>query len=288
LVFAGVRRLVDAEALRAEATSELECVLLDVAEAESRHAALAHIERAVGAQGLYGLVNNAGVSLGGPIECLDLDVLRRQFEVNVFSVVAMVQAFAPLLRLGRGRIVNVSSMGGFVSAPFQGAYCASKFALEAVSDSLRQELGPLHVEVSLIQPGSIATQIWSKGTEVARQDIERYSSETKALYGDAAVRYLRAAQSTAARAVSPDVVAAQVARALTSKRPRTRYVAGPDARLVKALRWILPDRAMDRLVQLGVSAAARSASRGSGPSGPREVAPLRRSRSWGVRARGGG
>lgn len=260
-VFAGVRREVDAASLRADAPSNLECVLLDVTDAESCARVRAQIEQAVGDNGLYGLVNNAGISLSGPIEYVDLDVLRRQFEVNVFAVVAMIQAFTPALRRARGRIVNVGSMGGFISAPFQGVYCATKFALEALSDSLRHELRPFQIEVSLIQPGSIDTQIWAKGTEFSRQHIEQLSPEAKALYGDAASRSLQAAYSTAARAVAPKVVADLIAHALTAKRPKTRYVAGPDARAFKVLRWMLPDRALDYCLQLGLSAAAKTAPR---------------------------
>lgn len=258
-VFAGVRREVDAESVRADAPRNLECVLLDVTQSESRARARAHIEQSLGDNGLYGLVNNAGISLPGPIECVELDVLRRQFEVNVFAVVAMIQAFTPAMRRARGRIVNVSSMGGFISAPFQGAYCATKFALEALSDSLRHELRPFGIEVSLIQPGSIDTKIWAKGTEFARQIIEQLSPEAKALYGAAVSRSLRAACSGAARAVAPEVVADLIAHALTAKRPKTRYVAGPDARALKILRWLLPDRALDYCVQLGLSAAANNA-----------------------------
>jgi len=269
-VFAGVRRDADAESLRAAAPSGIECVLLDVTEAESRARARAQLEAAVGDNGLHGLVNNAGVSLSGPIEAVDLDVMRNQFEVNVIAVVAMIQTFTPLLRKARGRIVNVSSMGGFVSAPFHGPYCATKFALEAITDSLRHELRPFQMEVSLIQPGSVDTQIWAKGTEFSRQVIEQFSPETRALYGEAATRSLRAAHSTAARAVSPDVVAALIAHALSAKRPKTRYVAGADARLVKVLRWMLPDRALDYCVQLALRADSRSAS-------PQQIAPVAKS-----------
>ena len=113
--------------------------------------------------GLSGLVNNAGIAYGGPVEFLELDELRRAFEVNFFGVIAVTQAFLPALRVGHGRIVNMSSNSGLVAAPFLSPYTTSKWALEALSDALRVELDPWKIRVVVIEPGAINTPIWTKG-----------------------------------------------------------------------------------------------------------------------------
>jgi NAD(P)-dependent dehydrogenase (short-subunit alcohol dehydrogenase family) len=256
LVFAGVRRDEDANALRAQAPRELRPILLDVTDSASIERARAEVEQVVGVDGLGGLVNNAGISLNGPLEFMDLSSLRLQFEVNVIGQVAVIQAFLPLLRRARGRIVNIGSMGGYISNPFQGPYCASKFALEAISDSLRRELRPWGLEVSLIQPGSIDTRIWEKGKTQASTAIEGYSEQARTLYGEMSRKMLEAVDKVAGRAIAPDVVAGLVCHALESSRPRTRYRAGFDAKLVRALTWLLPDRAVDAFLlgTLGLSA----------------------------------
>src|SRR5262249_39561380 len=161
-VFAGVRREADAESLRKEASPQLEPLLLDVTDAAAIEAAAKRVDAEVGSAGLAGLVNNAGIGIGAPIEFLDLNELRRQLEVNVVAVVAVTQAFLPALRRARGRVVNAGSIGGRVSQPLVGPYSASKFALEAISESERMELAPWGIEVSLVEPGAISTAIWGK------------------------------------------------------------------------------------------------------------------------------
>lgn len=244
-VFAGVRREQDAGALRAESSALLTPLILDVTDSASIMAARAHVEASLGSAQLHGLVNNAGISLNGPLEFFPLDSLRQQLEVNVIGAVAMVQQFAPLLRRSRGRVVNVSSAGGFVSTPFQGAYCASKYALEALSDSLRRELRPWGIEVVLIQPGSIDTPIWEKGMAEAQRTRADWPEQARELYGDAVDRTLRAVEKIADRAVPAEVVVSKLCAALEAKRPRTRYLAGLDALALRIATWALPDRALD-------------------------------------------
>ncbi|MEX0791398.1 MAG: SDR family NAD(P)-dependent oxidoreductase, partial [Actinomycetota bacterium] len=140
-VFAGVRKQADADSLKQEAPA-VTPLILDVTDEHSIAEAATAVKAAVGANGLAGLVNNAGITVPGPLEFLPAEDLRRQFEVNVIGPIAVTQAFMPLLRAGKGRIVNVGSIGGRVSTPFLGAYSASKFAIEAISDALRVELRP--------------------------------------------------------------------------------------------------------------------------------------------------
>lgn len=241
-VLAGVRRDEDAQAVRAE---HVEPLLLDVTDPDGPARALA-AARAAG--GLYGLVNNAGITVQGPVELVPPGDWRRQFEVNVVGAVAMIQALLPLLRASRGRVVNMSSIGGRMALPFLGPYNASKFALEGLSDSLRMELSPQAVHVAVVEPGSIATAIWEKGERAAQDQINGMEPEARHLYGQRIDGMIRVTRQTAARAAPPSKVARAVEHALTARRPRTRYVVGADARGQAALRALLPDRALDALV----------------------------------------
>jgi len=247
-VFAGVRQPEAAAALRQAATGLLTPISLDVTESGSIAAAAAAITEAVGEAGLSGLVNNAGIGISGPLELLPINDLRRQFEVNVLGAVAVTQAFLPLLRAARGRIVNISSISGRIALPAVGPYSASKFALEALTDSLRQELRPWGIQVISIQPGSIATPIWSKALADNRRQRRQYSPQAEALYGQKMDELLAAAEKAARRGLPPERVAQTVAQALTTARPKTRYLIGLDARLGALLAHWLPDRLRDWLI----------------------------------------
>ncbi|MBE2315473.1 SDR family NAD(P)-dependent oxidoreductase [Solirubrobacter sp. CPCC 204708] len=188
---------------------------------------------------LDAVVNNAGIAVIGPLEYLPLDELRRQLEVNTVGQLAVIQACLPALRRTRGRIVNVSSISGRVALPLYGPYAASKFALEALSDALRQELrGSVHV--SLIEPGAVATPIWQRTLAVTETPPEPYVRIAERL---------RAMAEDAERTGMPiDVVVGAIHRALTAARPRARYVLGRDARVMVTLARVLPVQAMDRLI----------------------------------------
>jgi NAD(P)-dependent dehydrogenase (short-subunit alcohol dehydrogenase family) len=246
-VFAGVRRAQDGEALRRDASERLEPVILDVTDPATIAAAAKQVEGVVGAYGLDGLVNNAGVVAGGPLEFVELDELRRGLEVNTLGPVAVTQALLPLLRRARGRIVNVGSLSGYFASPFVGPYCASKFALEALSDALRRELRPWGIAVSLVEPGNVATPIWGKGREQIDDASARLPEEARALYGESVEKMREYVQQGEKRAIPADRVARAIERALTARRPRTRYRVGPDAHAVWWLTRLLPDRALDRL-----------------------------------------
>lgn len=245
-VFAGVRQDEDGDALRAEASARLTPLGLDVTDQTALARACALVERAVGSQGLQGLVNNAGIVVPGPLEFLPLDDLRLQMEVNLIGVAAVTQAFLPALRSGLGRIVNVGSINGRLAVPFTGAYCASKHALEAYSDSLRMELRPWSVDVSLIQPGAIVTPIWDTSRSRVREIIRRMPAAASELYGRIMERALQD-EGPPAHAIPAETVARAIERALTSRRPRARYVVGKDARLALLLAR-LPDRLRDRIL----------------------------------------
>ncbi|MDH4187017.1 MAG: SDR family NAD(P)-dependent oxidoreductase, partial [Nitrospira sp.] len=203
------------------------------------------VERMVGAAGLGGLVNNAGIAIGSPLEVIPLAQLRKQLEVNVIGQIAVTQAFLPMLRRARGRIVNMGSIAGRGTIPLLGPYSASKYALEALTDALRLELQPWGIEVAIIEPGAIATPIWQKSGKTAEAMEALATEEEKALYGEMVRRIRDAVARSAERAIAPDAVVRAVHHALTASHPRTRYLVGADARLrAWMVKW-LPDRLQD-------------------------------------------
>jgi NAD(P)-dependent dehydrogenase (short-subunit alcohol dehydrogenase family) len=248
-VFAGYRRDADAGALAAEAGGELEPVRVDVTDPDQIDALAIRVGEAVAGQGLWGLVNNAGIPVPGPVESLPIDDLRRQLEVNLVGQVAVTQALLPALRHARGRVVNMTSVGGRVATPFMAAYHASKFGLEGISDALRRELAGVGVNVSAIEPGGIATAIWDRGREHADGVISSMSPEAEAAYGSELQAALRMAIRTGERGMEPDSVAKVVERALTVRRPRARYVVGADARAMIVAQAVLPAPVFDRLLR---------------------------------------
>jgi NAD(P)-dependent dehydrogenase (short-subunit alcohol dehydrogenase family) len=236
-VIAGVRRIADAPA-----HSRIRPVLLDVTDV----AGLAAVAEEAGP--LRGLVNNAGVTFSGPVEHLPLDRLREQFEVNVIGVAAVTQAFLPAIRAGRGRIVMISSTGGRVATPFLGAYSASKFAVEALADTLRQELAPWDLPVVVVEPGSFRSRNRASTEAAAAVDRSGMGEAAERQYGAAMDAFTEFSRKTEAGAGAPERVAVVVERALTTSRPRPRYLVGADARMVVALNRVLPTRVVDGIV----------------------------------------
>jgi NAD(P)-dependent dehydrogenase (short-subunit alcohol dehydrogenase family) len=247
-VFAGVRKEADGERLRSESDGKVVPLSIDVTDQDSISAAAGRVTEAVGERGLAGLVNNAGVAISAPLEFIPIKDLRQQLEINLIGQVAVTQAFLGLIRAGRGRIVNVSSIGGRIALPFAGPYAASKFGIEAISDSLRRELRPWGIEVSVIEPGSVATKIWDKGTAKARELSENLPAEGMELYGGAIAKMQRLAAETAARGMPPEEVAKDVIRDLTAPKPKTRYLVGRDAKMRARVSALVSDRTFDRLV----------------------------------------
>jgi NAD(P)-dependent dehydrogenase (short-subunit alcohol dehydrogenase family) len=245
-VFAGVRREENAEALREVASERLVPLILDVTDSEQIAAAAERVGEDLGDAGLDGLLNNAGIGVGGVLEFVQLDDLRRQLEVNVVGQVAVTQPMLPLLRTGRGRIVLISSDNGRWAPPYMGPYAASKFALEALGDVLRVELRRSGVSVSIVEPGSIRTSIWDKG--LGAIDELDLPEESAMLYGDVVGVLRKAVEQGKRNGIPPERVAEAIHHALTARRPKTRYRVGRDARAMIALRAVLPDRAFDSAV----------------------------------------
>ena len=245
-VLAGVRKDADGESLRGVAPG-LEPVKVDVTDATTIEALRAKVDAEHGGR-LAALVNNAGISVAGPLEGVPIDEWRRQFEVNVIGQVAVTKALLPALRNAKGRVVFMSSVGGRNALGLLGPYGASKHAIEAIGDALRQEMQPFGVNVAIVEPGSVATPIWEKGIQGAGAMRAELGDEVNRLYGERLDAFERLAEKTGAAGVPPEDVAKAVTHALTADRPKTRYVVGRDARAQLAAKAVLPDRALDSLI----------------------------------------
>lgn len=241
-VLAGVRRERDADAIRA---GGVEPVLLDITRPEHVRA----LADRVGAdeRPLRALVNNAGVSVNAPVEALPLAEWRNLFEVNLFGHVAVTQALLPSLHRSRGRIVNISSVGGKVAMATYGPYAGTKFALEAVSDALRRELAPHGVQVVVVEPGAVRTEMGERGAATAHDLAGKMSSEHRRRYGGLVEAVVAHSLAFTRAGLAADKAAAVIAEAATARRPRTRYPIGRDAGLLTRLARVIPDRALDRV-----------------------------------------
>jgi NAD(P)-dependent dehydrogenase (short-subunit alcohol dehydrogenase family) len=240
-VFAGVRDDSSGERLAAQ-DSRITPVLLDVTN-ETHIAAVA--DRLPGR--LDALVNNAGIGVLGPVEAVSIPDFRRQFEVNLFGQIAVTQAVLPRIRAASGRIVFISSTGGRAPVLMEGAYCASKFALEGLADVLRGELRPWRIGVSVVEPGPTDTGPWREIQSMIAAMEERMSTTHRELYAQHISGMLRLVTTLQSRTAPPDVVARVVERALTTRRPRARYAAGAQAQAMVAMNAILPTRLNDAI-----------------------------------------
>lgn len=247
-VFAGVRKEADGAALQADASGRLESVYIDVTDEKSITAMAEQVGAAVGNAGIAGLVNNAGTTLPGPVEYLSLSGFRQQLEVNLVGPLAVTKALLPLLQAGRGRVVNVTSVGGKAAIPMMAPYVAAKHGLEGLSDVLRLEFRRLGVHVSVIEPGFIATSMGGKLQRDTVDEIAALPEDGRRRYGPQMESIAESISEHAASGSRPEVVADAVLHALTSDKPRTRYPAGEGAKRILLLRRILPDRRFDKVI----------------------------------------
>jgi NAD(P)-dependent dehydrogenase (short-subunit alcohol dehydrogenase family) len=243
-VFGSVRKQADAERVQAELGERFTPLLFDVTDEAAVGTAVSQIKETVGNNGLYGLVNNAGIAVAGPLMHLALDEMRRQLEVNVIGVLAVTQACLPLLGAGKdspyppGRIVNISSVNGRNAYPFFGPYSASKHALEAVTDVLRRELSIYGIKVIGVNPGPIQTPIWDKAEALEITPFAGTDYEKALLYTQ------EFAINRGRKGLPVEAVSKVIGRALESQRPKTRYpVVGN-----RLTGWTLPQWLPDKLV----------------------------------------
>lgn len=246
-VLAGVRSDIGRERLAACQATNLTPVWLDVTQPEHVERLIPEIRR-LSPGGLFALVNNAGIGPPAAVELTDLDELRRVLEVNTLAPLRMIQACLPLLREGRGRIVNISSMNGSIALPMVGAYSASKFALEALSDALRVELRPWNIPITLIRPGQVGTDIFAKARTALEQRSQEIPPELRDGYEKMYARAAKFNERGATAATPPSAVARVVLKALRARRPRLRYIVGADARALQLARAVFPTRWLDRFI----------------------------------------
>jgi short-subunit dehydrogenase len=243
-VFAAGRRRDALEALKKEAGKlELDTLVLDVTDADSIERASKEIDRMTDGHGVDAIVNNAGWGLAGPLEEISDAELREQFDTNVFGLMSVTRTFVPRMReRGFGRVVNISSIGGRVTFPMMGAYHATKYAVEALSNALRMELGAFGVAVSLIEPGAIRTEF----SDVTMRSVSRYENGAYAAIVKKAEEMNDRFMATA---VGPEHTSRAIVRAIESKRPAARYVAPRRASIVFALFALIPTLWMDGLLR---------------------------------------
>ena len=245
-VAAGVRRLEDGEELARSHPDRITPLVLDITNQEQ----VAGLDTSLPAT-LDAVVNNAGVVVGGPVEALNLDDLRRQLEVNIVGQAAVTQAVLPRLRTSRGRIVFVSSVSGRVATPMTGAYNASKFGLEGMADALRMELAPWGIRVILVEPAQTDTDMWRKAEDVLDQDVAALAPNHRELYGKYIEGFRRMIPRSQRMAAPVETVAATIEKALTARRPRARYVVGANAKIQARLGQLTPTPVLDAVLRAG-------------------------------------
>jgi len=254
-VLAGVRREVDADALRADG---IEPQILDIT-VESDVAAIAdRVARDPLHRPLRALVNNAGIAVNSPVETLPIAQWRRQFEVNLFGHIAIIQALLPALLISSGTVVNIRSVGGKVVLPAYGAYAGSKFALEAASDALRREVSELGIKVVVIEPGAVKTEMAERGITTAEGLQAEMTTAHLARYDDLLAAVTAQARSFGEVGVSAEHAAKVIAKAATASRPRTRYTIGRDAAILVRISRVVSDRVLDRIVRLNLRSFAKN------------------------------
>jgi NAD(P)-dependent dehydrogenase (short-subunit alcohol dehydrogenase family) len=247
-VFAGVRTMDAGKRLQAQSNGTLTPILLDVTDSAQIAAAAEFIKDKTAGKGLSGLVNNAGIAVSGPLEIMPLADFRRQLEVNVTGQLAIIQAFIPLLRICRGRIVNITSVNGALATPYLGPYAASKFALEAISDALRIELRQWGIKVIVIAPGAIKTPIWDKSTDTANMISQTLSPHGMDLYENDLNAWRSVAINVARTADPVEKIVRKIIQALESHHPRARYYLHFRQRVLCRGFKILPESIRDWFV----------------------------------------
>jgi NAD(P)-dependent dehydrogenase (short-subunit alcohol dehydrogenase family) len=242
-VLAGVRRHYDADAIRRE---NIEPLILDITDPEHINALTARVLDDPHGWALRAVVNNAAVQANVPIEAFGIDEWRKMFEVNLFGHVAVTQALLPALMGSGGRVINISSVGGRIAMATYGPYAGTKFALEAVSDALRREVAPHGVQVVVIEPGAVRTEMLSRAVAGAHDPLTAMTTEQRRRYGGLVHAVNSQAEASTKSGLPAAAAAAVIARAITARKPRTRYTVGREAALLSIAR-LLPDRLLDRI-----------------------------------------
>jgi NAD(P)-dependent dehydrogenase (short-subunit alcohol dehydrogenase family) len=243
-VLAGVRRHQDADAIRGPG---IEPLIIDITDPDHIQALAARVHGDKRGRAVRALVNNAAVPVNAPVEAFAIDDWRRLFEVNLFGHIAVTQALLPALIRAKGRVVNISSVGGRIAMATYGPYAATKFALEAVSDSLRREIAPLGVKVVVVEPGAVRTEMPARAIAGAHELASAMTPEQSRRYGGLLQAIAAQTASATGSGLTAEAAAKVIAKAVTARNPRTRYTVGRDAALITRAARILPDRLLDRI-----------------------------------------
>lgn len=247
-VFASVRKEADAEKLRLSLGGNCHPLVFDVSDQKAIDAAVVEVQNIVKDEGLYGLFNNAGIALMGPLLHQPLEEIEQTLQTNVMGLLRVTRAFLPLLGAREncphppGRILNMSSIGGRLSMPFIGTYCASKHSVEALSNSLRCELMLYGIDVSILEPGAVVTPIWDKAPDPEDTGYQQTG------YQDAVLAFLKSFADEAQKGLPPAKVGRLVHKIFTSKRPKIRYIITPTPFVDKFLLRFLPTRMIDSML----------------------------------------
>jgi len=251
-VFGSVRKQEDAEKVTSEFGANFTPLIFDVTDSKGiqENAEIVKSELLPG-EALAGLVNNAGVAMGGPINLIDTDVFRQQFEVNFFGLIEVTKTFLPMLgavknSMQQGKIINISSISGRRAHPFVAPYTASKFAVEAFSDALRREMLLYGVDVILIEPGPIKTAIWDKVPDLDDNEF------TGTDYEHSLRKFYKMFIEMGKKGFDADIIGNRVKEILQDPSPKTRHVITPNRFINFTLPGILPDRIFDKLVGKGL------------------------------------
>ena len=244
-VLAGVRRDRDADAIRGPG---IEPLIIDITIPDHIRALATRVHGDPHGRAVRALVNNAAIQANVPIEAFEIDEWRRMFEVNLFGQIAVTQALLPALIRSKGRVVNISSVGGKVAMATYGPYAGTKFALEAVSDSLRRELAPFGVQVVVVEPGAVRTEMLGRAMATAHELMSAMTPEQSQRYGWLVQAVNTQAVSSTKSGLPADIAAKVIAKAVTARKPRTRYTVGRDAALFTRLARFLPDRTLDHVL----------------------------------------
>ena len=258
-VLAGVRRDRDADAIRGPG---IEPLIIDITNPDHIRALATRVHGDPQGRAVRALVNNAAIAVNAPVEAFAIDEWRRLFEVNLFGHIAVTQTLLPALIRSKGRVVNISSVGGKIAMATYGPYAGTKFALEAVSDSLRREIAPFGVQVVVVEPGAVRTEMAGRAIATAHELASTMTPEQSQRYGGLVQAITAQAASFTKSGLPADAAAKVIAKAVTARKPRTRYTVGRDAALLTRLARILPDRILDLLFAAALRPHFPKATRG--------------------------
>ena len=247
-VFATLRKESDIQRLNYHESENVTPLLMDVRNKQSVSFAVRKVSEITGGQ-LDVLINNAAVATGEPLEIVDIDNLRDEFEVNVFGLVEVIQQFLPLLKKAKGRIINISSNNGYISMPYMGGYSATKFALEAISDALRMELDKWEIPVVVINPDKVATSMWDTSIDNTLKQFSSIDENKRKDYQKEFSSFIEAIKRISKKSLAPKVVVEDIVKSIESNHPKMRYLPGFENKVTYLLFRVLPKKTLNNLIK---------------------------------------